>query len=680
MSLHVGHIPSSLRQEELEQVFRRYGRCMFQMKDGYGFAVYEVTADAERALRALGGKDICGAPLTLNWSNRQPKPFPRSARSGKVYEPYRRRNFREDGNDMGYRGSQIRRDFSARVPSFNRVKHRDDVLDRRAGYVREDLDVDIGEERGLTQKEGMEDVGNSSEPNPVEIERWGEPVGDGIGGTEMRNDAEFDRYEPDHGYEREDEKHNYRRASSYGSPHHESPQRKRWREHPTDEADKNIDSSKPQPTCYKCGLVGHIKRYCPQEDERGKFSKFSHRRDEINSEGRSDGKLKRPRSSSLGKPGSARDPSILNRQERNRKEHYLGKSRRLVQKSERFRVRIPERREKNRPKLMEESQVKRRSQQQSATRKKVPKKRSSRRFDSSSVSSESSSSSSHTHSRTSKSKSTSNSHSTSRSVSSRSHSLSISSKSASVSIHLKSKSSRSRSRSRSRSPSLSVSLDKKPPSSPRNGKCDVSEERTSTRDSLEHQRSPSSKRHLQDKMGNFEVKIGNGSVTPTIYKEPNGERLGDNVDVTYYSASTSGYKEDNLGIKLPRDDAAVSGGTCTDRHSVQENHAVKLNEQIAFTTEGRNSARITTQEMISALKHYGLPAPEEGDSEISVEGYFGAARLWPWEMIYYRRLKKGPISTENYAKRLEQNKEFGIVDRYIRSSSGWGECKQHNVL
>lgn len=77
--------------------------------------------------------------------------------------------------------------------------------------------------------------------------------------------------------------------------------------------------------------------------------------------------------------------------------------------------------------------------------------------------------------------------------------------------------------------------------------------------------------------------------------------------------------------------------------------------------------------MIFALKHYGLPAPEEGEPGLSVEGYFGAARLWPWEMIYYRRLKKGPISTENYARRLEQNKEFGIVDRYIRSSSGWGE-------
>jgi hypothetical protein len=56
-----------------------------------------------------------------------------------------------------------------------------------------------------------------------------------------------------------------------------------------------------------------------------------------------------------------------------------------------------------------------------------------------------------------------------------------------------------------------------------------------------------------------------------------------------------------------------------------------------------------------------------------VEKYFGAARHWPWEIIYYRRLKKGPISTENYTKRLEQNKGFGTVDQYVRSSSGWWE-------
>lgn len=86
--------------------------------------------------------------------------------------------------------------------------------------------------------------------------------------------------------------------------------------------------------------------------------------------------------------------------------------------------------------------------------------------------------------------------------------------------------------------------------------------------------------------------------------------------------------------------------------------------------------------MFAVLKHFGLGVPEENQIGLTVEEYFNAARLWPWEMIYYRQLKKGPISTENYARRLEQNTEFGIVDkciRSIRSSSFGGEYSQANV-
>ncbi|KAJ7559027.1 hypothetical protein O6H91_04G066400 [Diphasiastrum complanatum] len=53
--------------------------------------------------------------------------------------------------------------------------------------------------------------------------------------------------------------------------------------------------------------------------------------------------------------------------------------------------------------------------------------------------------------------------------------------------------------------------------------------------------------------------------------------------------------------------------------------------------------------------------------------HFDAARLWPWEAIWIRRMKRGPVSAGNYEKRKAQNEEFGIVDSYIRSSSGWWE-------
>jgi hypothetical protein len=41
----------------------------------------------------------------------------------------------------------------------------------------------------------------------------------------------------------------------------------------------------------------------------------------------------------------------------------------------------------------------------------------------------------------------------------------------------------------------------------------------------------------------------------------------------------------------------------------------------------------------------------------------------PGKPFTYRGRKEGPISSENYAKPLEQNREFGIVDQCVRSSS-----------
>lgn len=68
----------------------------------------------------------------------------------------------------------------------------------------------------------------------------------------MQNETEFDRYEPCRGYDREEESDN-QKTSSYGLPYHEN-----WREHLNDEEDRNFDNPKLQPTCYICGLVGHV--------------------------------------------------------------------------------------------------------------------------------------------------------------------------------------------------------------------------------------------------------------------------------------------------------------------------------------------------------------------------------------------------------------------------------------
>lgn len=85
------------------------------------------------------------------------------------------------------------------------------------------------------------------------------------------------------------------------------------------------------------------------------------------------------------------------------------------------------------------------------------------------------------------------------------------------------------------------------------------------------------------------------------------------------------------------------------------------------------STIVSMEEMHMVLNNYGLELPKDYENNLTVDAFFGCARLWPWHLVYYRKLKKGPISTENYARRVAQNQEFGIIDKYIRSSSGWGE-------
>jgi hypothetical protein len=122
-------------------------------------------------------------------------------------------------------------------------------------------------------------------------------------------------------------------------------------------------------------------------------------------------------------------------------------------------------------------------------------------------------------------------------------------------------------------------------------------------------------------------------------------------------------------------DDLVAYGVLGETSSPEDTLSVKSDSEHVVKKGRSISLKLTTTEVVSALKHYGVEAREVVLSNEPVENYFGAARLWPWEIIYYRRCKKGPISTENYAKRLEQNKEFGIVDEYVRSSSGWWECR-----
>ncbi|KAG0485707.1 hypothetical protein HPP92_009786 [Vanilla planifolia] len=664
MSLYVGHLSPHARPEALERVFQRFGRCNFQLKDGYGFVVYEVTANAERALRALRGKRICGEQISLNWSNKQPRP----ARVSRFDEPYYRRAFRAEDNFVGRRSLQDRRNFSA-ADHPHVYSHGERLFDvapnKEAGKTHEDAE-EVSKQRDQSLTDAMLDD-DTAELNPLEHDRWGGLTGDVLDGHGTENGSEFDRYEPYHGYNPRSERENHQRASSDGSLDR-SLHGKRKRDHFIEETERSFDKSKPPLICYNCGQVGHIKRKCPEVDARhDKFSYFDNAGDDFRDRV---GRLKKFRANSWGRPSTSRDPFIARRRTWEGKELNSEKGSRLLKTGGSL-----ERKEKCKMDLRSEPQTKKGSKKSSRSKKKIEKKRKERASDTSSLSS----SSSKSRSRRSHSKyiSDSKSHSTSRSASSRSSSESSRSRSM-VSSYAKSRSSRSRSRSllksRSRSPSLrslslSVSLDQQSSSSRKSMERSAFMATTNAKNDFELMGSAETKE--VSKINNSELKMlkdGN-ALAPMGDKSQANEYLEIVGECSQKIESKVKDNETDACIDVFVDDAGA--GTCPSSINLRE--ALYIKPQMDPGCESRCSGRMSSKEMFSALRHYGFLSPEVDKLDVSVDGFFGAARLWPWEMIYFRRLRRGPISTENYARRLEQNKEFGIVDKYIRSSSGWGE-------
>ncbi|KAL3839334.1 hypothetical protein ACJIZ3_023925 [Penstemon smallii] len=448
MSLHLGNLSSRISKDDLERAFVRFGRCTIQVKDKYGFVVYDNPPCAEKALKALRGKRICGEAITLSWSNKQPRAFDRFSRGGKSYDPPPRRNYSKN-----------------------------DPQDYKSEFKKTDNDSKdyVGEIDHTPLSDHNDDVGGSRK-NRLENENI------------LENDMEFDRYEPYHNDDKKESDEQKNNSLLNGSP---STRKSRERE----------GTRRLEKVNYRPPQITHRGRRKEFGDSKGNWKDISKR-------------IKRRPSSKSMSPSPRSSTS-------------RGSGFKTLKSPSTSRIMSPT------------------------------------------------------------------------------------------------------------SSSLPIDLNRSP-----------NDRRTDSKDSVLNGLAQSKELFEKEKVGAFE----NENITATIGND--------------WEERPTKLKEGEIKKVL----------TEKDTHRVREDVLAPESR----TSNASSSAKMSSEEIYMVLKHYGLKCPEENDKNLPVEVYFGSARSWPWEIIYYRRLKKGPISAENYARRVAQNEEFGIVDKYIRSSSGWGELNENN--
>ncbi|CAN1772327.1 hypothetical protein LINPERHAP1_LOCUS12160 [Linum perenne] len=590
MSLFIGNLSPRIHKDELERVFGKFGQCDIRMKDGYGFVVYEFPPNAEKALKSLENKYICGQPLTLTWSKKQPRPYNKNGRPLRSNEPqHGGYSMRGAGYGRDKLGSPGRRDYR------NFVKHEDeggrrfdgDMLDEGTAYQHDEMKDLAGQEHHSYREDEI-----------VDNDRWDLQFRDVSYENDVNDRVDFGRYET------------YRDRNDDGNP-----QNFRGDVRSDHIGERNL---KRNDACYGCGRLGHKMHNCPEKSFlKRKWSKFDQRGDNrVNRLGRSEDE-------------------------------------------------------------MEDNARKRRSRKGSVSPKRRKRCSSSKRGRRS-VSSSPDSGHTGSRSRAKPSKHTEFSH-----ADSRAHSPSSSTRSGSTSRRLKN----TRSRSRSSSPpslSLSVSFGQPTPSSNKaqlNLESSLAEIKTAESREIVVEKEPAveanievdnaepaNEKTLQSPVSSFNAEGEVGKDTPLVH----------NGNETLFASFNAGIDPNTL-LTENGTVAAPSSSPQRLREMTIEDSGPVIGNNVSCPISGTsNSIVLSSEELCLVLKHYCPGIPDEDEMHLNPEAYFGSARFWPWEAIYYRRLKKGPISLANYAKRVEQNHEYHIVDKYIRSSSGWEELDQGN--
>ncbi|XP_027365262.1 serine/arginine-rich splicing factor 4-like [Abrus precatorius] len=676
MSLYIGNLSEHSRRDELERVFRRFGHCNVQLKrDGYGFVVFDFPPDAEKALRALKGRNICGEPLTITWSNKQPNvQFSRFARGG-----------RRNANELHRGRNSDRVGFARRKVGFNGWQNHKmgggksiEMPGEERGYQQDDSKDYVGKEKDYGGD--FPDEGGGVVPDLEDNGRWGEPVHDPSVDDGNGNAIEFDRYEPYQGRDRKHDNEDYHVGYSGGSPGANS-QENVGRVQIGKDASNRPNDSKFQQTCYRCGEPGHKMRNCPKEhSSQRKYHRFDvQQNNKIGKKHKGENENKFG-SGSWTKLHSSGDALSLRHR---RDERRVSASRRHVAES----------RDETSPATRETDMHQKREyggKKRSRNGRESPERsraKISKKFVTPSLPSNYSTSYSLSHSRSSKSLPRSSSRSRSRTVSSRARTSSSKLRSSSKSQYCKGKSLNSR---RSRSPtSLSVSLNQPLSLSP-------------NKIQLNSRGSPinGTARESVDRLVAQGQQIGNTTDLENLQSKDTGIAVNgkpkvfttamdcvekdlfvqedNNEDCIFLKSSdgvtnlTEPFVAGDLSPPIVKETTGL-GDSGTSMLSDIQTEIQKPSSEIHVNPHSDLSTIVSTEEMCTVLNNYGLELPKDDEKNLTMNAFFGCARLWPWHIIYYRRLKKGPISTENYARRVAQNQEFGIVDKYIRSSSGWGE-------
>ncbi|OIV90412.1 hypothetical protein TanjilG_00056 [Lupinus angustifolius] len=608
MSLFIGNLSKHTRRDELERVFRMFGHCNVQLKGGgYGFVVFDIAADAAKALRELKGETICGNRLNLSWSSKQPtRNFQTLGRGGRKSQHARNSDRSYGTRKVGFSGGRNREmDNVGRIESF-------DVRGKERDHRHDDIKDCVGEQK---DHEVLPNEGDGAVPTLRDK-------------VKIQNALEFDRYESYSVYDRKHDNEDYHVGHGSGS-HGANVQKNMKRAQGGQDNSVEVENKSGPGSCVKLQSSGDALLLRQHRNERSISG-----------------------SRQLHAPLRNESSPLTKETDRPQGKEYGGmkRSRNEIESPQGSQVKI------------------------------------SKQLSSCSLPSDASHSLSN--SLSSKSMPRSSYRDGLRSVSSRG--CSSSSKVRSSKSQGRGKSLNSR-RSNSQA-SLSASLNQplQSPSKTHLNSNSVPITALESEDHLvakgQHMGSALEVENIQSKDTGIAV---NGNVAR--YTTKMEDAMEKDQDIQQDNSGNHILLNPSDGVTnltKPFVGGDLSPGLVKETEGFLHSGALLMDDlpteiqkpasETHVNCHSGLSTFISSEEMSMVLENCGLDFPKVDEQDLTVDAFFGSARLWPWHIVYYRRLKKGLISTENYARRVAQNQEFGIVDKYIRSSSGWGELRLEN--